>query len=616
MRIAAPVGPPRPAVRGPVRGPVPWLVGLAAGLVALGPALRPGHLLRLDMVSVPDPPLVGALLGIEPALPRAVPSDLVAAVLAHVAPSGAAVKLLLLAAFALAVVGAARLVPTGHAMAATAGGLFYAWNPWTTERLSMGHWAILLGYAGLPWVAAAARRVACREPRGVPALGVALLLPAVGGVTTCVLAGVLVIAVLAAARAHPEQWLTGLAAVAVGSLPWLLPALLHRVATRPDPAGVDAFALRPDGPFGPVGTAVQLAGVWNRLVVPGNRSVLIVQVAMLGLVAFAGWGLWRARRRIQGHAALLGAGLAGLVLAVLPTVAPGAAAMRTVTRLLPAAAAMRDSHRWLALLALPLAVGFGAAVDALASRAAAPASRTPVDAPANQATAPASRTPVDAPASRAAALAGRAAVAAVALLAPVAVNPGLAWGLAGRLQPVHYPPDWYAARAAVAADTEPGAVLALPWSPFRDYPWNASDVPVLDPAPRMFDRTVLWNDTVQVGGTTIAGESADAAGMGALLAGDGPLDTALRAWGIRYVLVETGQIPAVDAGRLGGTPVVTGPDLVLYRLDGPVASLPAAVRGPALVVAADLVALLAVLACTTGLLPGKLRVRGDPSGQR
>jgi len=584
MRIAAPVGPPRPAVRGPVRGPVPWLVGLAAGLVALGPALRPGHLLRLDMVSVPDPPLVGALLGIEPALPRAVPSDLVAAVLAHVAPSGAAVKLLLLAAFALAVVGAARLVPTGHAMAATAGGLFYAWNPWTTERLSMGHWAILLGYAGLPWVAAAARRVACREPRGVPALGVALLLPAVGGVTTCVLAGVLVIAVLAAARAHPEQWLTGLAAVAVGSLPWLLPALLHRVATRPDPAGVDAFALRPDGPFGPVGTAVQLAGVWNRLVVPGNRSVLIVQVAMLGLVAFAGWGLWRARRRIQGHAALLGAGLAGLVLAVLPTVAPGAAAMRTVTRLLPAAAAMRDSHRWLALLALPLALGFGAAVDALASRAAAPA--------------------------------GRAAVAAVALLAPVAVNPGLAWGLAGRLQPVHYPPDWYAARAAVAADTEPGAVLALPWSPFRDYPWNASDVPVLDPAPRMFDRTVLWNDTVQVGGTTIAGESADAAGMGALLAGDGPLDTALRAWGIRYVLVETGQIPAVDAGRLGGTPVVTGPDLVLYRLDGPVASLPAAVRGPALVVAADLVALLAVLACTTGLLPGKLRVRGDPSGQR
>ena len=648
MRIAAPVGPPRPAVRGPVRGPVPWLVGLAAGLVALGPALRPGHLLRLDMVSVPDPPLVGALLGIEPALPRAVPSDLVAAVLAHVAPSGAAVKLLLLAAFALAVVGAARLVPTGHAMAATAGGLFYAWNPWTTERLSMGHWAILLGYAGLPWVAAAARRVACRGPRGVPALGVALLLPAVGGVTTCVLAGVLVIAVLAAARAHPEQWLTGLAAVAVGSLPWLLPALLHRVATRPDPAGVDAFALRPDGPFGPVGTAVQLAGVWNRLVVPGNRSVLIVQVAMLGLVAFAGWGLWRARRRIQGHAALLGAGLAGLVLAVLPTVAPGAAAMRTVIRLLPAAAAMRDSHRWLALLALPLAVGFGAAVDALASRAAAPAGRTPVDAPASQAAAPASRTPVDAPASqttapagrtpvdalasraaapagrtpvdalasRAAALAGRAAVAAVALLAPVAVNPGLAWGLAGRLQPVHYPPDWYAARAAVAADTEPGAVLALPWSPFRDYPWNASDVPVLDPAPRMFDRTVLWNDTVQVGGTTIAGESADAAGMGALLAGDGPLDTALRAWGIRYVLVETGQIPAVDAGRLGGTPVVTGPDLVLYRLDGPVAPLPAAVRGPALVVAADLVALLAVLACTTGLLPGKLRVRGDPSGQR
>jgi hypothetical protein len=572
MRVAAPARARRRAV--------PWLVGLAAGLLALGPALRPGYLLRIDMAAVPDPPLTGALLGIDAALPRAVPSDLVAALLAHVVPADAALKLLLLAAFTLAVAGAARLVPTERTLAAVAGGLCYAWNPWTAERMSMGHWAMLVGYAGLPWVAAAARRVATGEPRAWPALVVALAMPAIGGVSTCILAGVLVAAVLAAARARPRRWLAGVAALSACALPWLLPSLLHRAATRTDPAGVDAFALRPDGPFGPVGTAVQLAGVWNRFAVPGNRSSLVVQVAALGLVALAGWGLVRARARIPTYPALLGAGLLGLALAVLPTAGPGAAAMRAATGLLPAAAAMRDSHRWLALLALPLAVGFGAAVDALADRAAVAPALAPV--------------------------------AALALLGPLAVNPGLAWGLAGGLHPVAYPPAWSAVRAAVAADPGPGALLALPWTPLRDYPWSGSDLPVLTPALRIFERPVLWNDTVQVGGTVVAGESAAAADIGRLLAGDAPLAEPLRLRGIRFVLVETGR-PAVDAARLGGTAVVTGPDLTLYRLAGPVAPLPAAVRAPALVVAGDVVALFVLLSCMIVLLAGKLRVRADQS---
>src|SRR5262249_39089936 len=213
--------------------------------------------------------------------------------------------------------------------------------------------------------------------------------------------------------------------------------------------------------------------------------------------------------------------------------------------------AMRDGRRWLGLLALPIAVGFGAAVDALADRAAG--------------------------------------VAALALLAPLTMNPGLAWGLAGTLHPVRYPPEWAAARAAVAADPEPGAVLALPWTPFRDYP-RAGPLPVLDPAPRMFDRPVLWNDTVQVGSTAVAGESPDSADLGSLLAGTGRLAEPLGAGGFRFVLVEPGQ-PAVDPTRLGGAAVVSGPHLTLYRLSGPVAPLPAAVRAPATVAIADVAVL-------------------------
>jgi hypothetical protein len=293
---------------------------------------------------------------------------------------------------------------------------------------------------------------------------------------------------------------------------------------------------------------------------------------MLTLVAFAGWGLVRARARIPLFPALVGAGLLALALAVLPTVGPGAAAARALARLLPASEAMRDSHRWLALLALPVAVGFGAAVDAVAERAAG--------------------------------------VAALVLLAPLAVNPGLAWGLAGNLHPVRYPPEYAAAQAAVAADPEPGAVLALPWTPLRSYPW-AGPLPVWLPAQRLFDRPALWSDTVQVGPTVVAGESRLTAELGDLLAGPGPLDGPLRARGVRFVLVEPGQ-PAVEPARLGGTAVVSGPHLTLYRLFGPVAPLSPSVRAPALVAVADVAVLVATLWCMITLLMGKLTTRREP----
>ena len=37
-------------------------------------------------------------------------------------------------------------------LARLAAGVCYAWNPFVAERLLIGQWALLLGYAGLPWV--------------------------------------------------------------------------------------------------------------------------------------------------------------------------------------------------------------------------------------------------------------------------------------------------------------------------------------------------------------------------------------------------------------------------------------------------------------------------------
>ena len=60
-------------------------VGLGLGLLALGPGLGRGFLLSCDMVFVPRLPFAAALPGLAP--PRAVPSDLVIAVMSGRCPA-------------------------------------------------------------------------------------------------------------------------------------------------------------------------------------------------------------------------------------------------------------------------------------------------------------------------------------------------------------------------------------------------------------------------------------------------------------------------------------------------------------------------------------------------
>ena len=133
-------------------------LGLVLGLLALGPGLRRGFLLSYDMVLVPREPFTAGLAGLAGGPPRAVPSDAVLAVASRVLPADIAAKLVLLGIFVLACSGAAALLRGEHWLARLAAGAYYAWNPFVAERLIIGQWALLLGYAGLPWVLRAALR--------------------------------------------------------------------------------------------------------------------------------------------------------------------------------------------------------------------------------------------------------------------------------------------------------------------------------------------------------------------------------------------------------------------------------------------------------------------------
>ena len=162
------------------RGEGPGAVtGLLLGLLALGPGLGRGFLLSYDMVFVPREPFSAALPGLAP--PRAVPSDLVVAVASRILPGDVVQKVILLAIFVIGCAGAAALLECRPLAARLAASVFYVWNPYVGERLIIGHWALLLGYAGLPWVLRAATAPDVTSRRGAARLVLAIVPAVIGG---------------------------------------------------------------------------------------------------------------------------------------------------------------------------------------------------------------------------------------------------------------------------------------------------------------------------------------------------------------------------------------------------------------------------------------------------
>ncbi|QFQ30082.1 hypothetical protein EEW87_006795 [Janibacter melonis] len=529
------------------------LVGLVLGVLALGPALAPGYTLHYDMVFTPQLPLSARTLGVDGSVPRAVPSDLVVALVSTLVPGWVVQKVVLLGSFVVAGAGAGRLATTRPGSVAAAA--LMTWNPWVAERLAIGHWVYVAGLALLPWVLGGAvahvRARADGPARERWALPVLLVLAGLGGSTTNLLAAIVAAVAVVAAGTGRRDRARGLAVVAVVSLvvsaAWWWP-FLTAAPWSADPSGVEAFATTADTPFGLLGSALLGGGIWHEPSWPVERTgVLVSGVALLltlaVLVAALARRSWWADPR-RRSAALVG--LLALVLAVVPATGPGAALTTALVEHVPGAGLLRDSQKLLAPAVLLLAVAAGAVVDGLVR-----------------------------------ARAGVVLVVA-AVVWPVATLPGLALGSAGAWGSVDYPAAYVSAAAAVDDAPGQGAVLVLPWSTYRAYPWDAGRV-VLDPWDRLVRRDVVRSDDLPVSGRRVVGEDPRAAEVGELLRGDAPAAEQrerLRALGVRYVLLDASQPgDPTTSTDLGGAVVVReggltltdlGPTSVAPRRDAPV----------------------------------------------
>ena len=215
----------------------------------------------------------------------------------------------------------------------------------------------------------------------------------------------------------------------------------------------------------------------------------------------------------------------------------------------------------------------------------------------------------------------RGALVALIVIVPIAALPELAWGAGGRLQATTYPADWTGVRDVLETDERPGDVLVLPWAAFRQFAWNGNRT-VLDPAPRWLPRTSVVADSLAVdtpdGMVVLEGEDARGREIERALAADAPLAPVLPGLGIGWVLVEVGQPPGLGPRVLDGLTLVReGPDLILYAVPGPVASLAAPAYAPWVMAAdltvATLLALGALLALGTALRARHRRDEGVAS---
>jgi hypothetical protein len=499
------------------------LTGLCLGALALGPGLRRGFLLSYDMVFVPRESLSAALSGATSGAPRPVPSDLVVALASHLLPGDVVQKIVLLAIFAAACGGVAALLADEPIPARLAAGVFYAWNPFVAERLIIGQWATLLGYAGLPWVL----RAVTRRPRLSTGRLVAAMVPAIiGGFAAMLITAIAGVPVVALRRSGRDALVAAIVFV-IGCLPWLVPSLLHTIDA--DPAGIAAFAARADTPFGSFGSLLMLGGMWNAQAVPaGYGGALSVIWLVVVLAAVGGFGYYAARPPSRWPGLGIAA-VAGLIIASLGITGAGRDLLRAASDLSPAFATLRDGQQFVAPLALAEALGFGLVAARLTR--------------------------------------GRDAAAMVygvlMLLVPVLLLPGLAWGAAGRLRPVWYPAGWASVAATIDDAPTSGDVLLLPWAPYRRPAWNHGEA-VLDPWPRLLSRTVIWNDGTAVGDLVLLPEDPTARTLNPLITGTGPMSAALEKAGIRFVLVDGG--PSVGGRLPGAVRLVATSSVTVFEL--------------------------------------------------
>ncbi|WP_110205935.1 hypothetical protein [Nocardioides daejeonensis] len=510
-----------------------WGLPSALAALVLAPLLLGrGYALVGDMVFLPDQPWKPRWIGADGSVPRAVPTDAVTWALGTVLPGELVQRAVLFLSLVLAGAGTALLTRGRSIPARSAAVVLATWNPFVYERLAIGHWALLVGYAMLPWLVVGAARLRAGQYGGWRSVLWPLAVAAGASPTGGVLAALTLVILLIGS---PRRLAAAVAMALLVNLPWLVPGVVNATAAPADPFGVQAFAARADTPWGVLGSVLSLGGIWKESVAaPGRDTVLLGGLALaLSVAALAGL-LHQVRRAVAPAVPLAALAALGLALALLPTTGVGERIAEWAVTDLPGGGLLRDSQKWVALAVPGLCWGLAAAADELAAwvrrRDGQP---LPL-------------------------------LVAGALL-PVLLLPSLGWGLGGLLTPHPYPTEWSQVRTTLErAGADQARTVVLPFGLYRRFDWNGGHA-VLDPLPRYLPGDVVTDDALEVRDGTVAGEDPLAARIRAVKDDPERLTLLLRGAGVRWVVAHADQ-GVVDAPLPAGETMHSGDRLVVVDL--------------------------------------------------
>jgi hypothetical protein len=497
------------------------LLGVVIGIGVCWPLLNGSRVFLLDWGFGPHTALATpAALGVDGGLTAGIGGTVAMALLNHVLGS-VATWLPIFVFFPIATVGAGRLAGRSR-WSRCAAGTLYAVNPFVFNRLFVGHLALLMGYALLPFaVKAAMRSISSPGLRWcVPALwwaGLTSLSPHFAWIYGLVVLGVAIVAL--STKQLPLRRVAGWFVTCVGlftlmSTYIILPNGSTTLPTQVGSVSLNLYMTNGDPHLGLFANVLALYGFWRTGPGPELPKDVIIgwPFIMFAILVIVGVGASHALRRSpmkdegtdstseaeEKHTTgqslgptttsvtadvtvdqsiainqrrlailLVFVGVAGYFLA-LGNQGPTGGLFLSAYEHVPFFSIMREPQKFLMLLALAYAILFGWGVERLSQ--------------------------VDLSPSRFGAV---ATAALVGVVLPLGYCATIFDGLAGQITSSPLPPAYQ--RADALMGTGEGNILVLPWHIYMEYPFTNGRV-VANVGPTSFRRNVISGDNVEADG--------------------------------------------------------------------------------------------------------------------
>ncbi|KKS96089.1 MAG: hypothetical protein UV73_C0012G0117 [Candidatus Gottesmanbacteria bacterium GW2011_GWA2_43_14] len=448
--------------------------GLLSLVITL-PLLKPGYILTLDMVQVPDP---GWPSPWQVSFPVALLNKLFVLFL----PSYWFPKIVLFLVFFLSGVSMATFVGTGNILVNLFAGTIYTLNPFVYERVMAGHWYFLLGYALFPWLVKSVVDL-FRRPALTSTLKLALLATLIFNLFlhfTVIFAVFFVIYAIFFLIVNSRNIKSKLYyylslflfVIFIFNLNWLLPTLAGKSTISDSLSSFSrqdlyAFQTVADPQFGLIFNLLSGFGFWEEVYdyfISQKQIIPFWPLLSLPIIALSIMGLVYLLTKKENWENLV-LNISLLVVFILALDFAGGIALKqfapTVFALydrIPILYGLREPQKLVMLMMFSYAY-FGAYGLKWFKSLVKP-------------------------------LAAKLLVIGGFFLIPFVYTPLIFAGFWGQLKPVFYPESWYRVSAIINADNDNFRMLFLPWHQYLRFNFNHNLV-IANPVPEFFNKPVL-----------------------------------------------------------------------------------------------------------------------------